>query len=183
MGRLFGTDGIRGVANGDLTADLAFRVGRAAVEVLTERGESRPHIAVGRDTRASGEFLEAALTAGICSVGGDALLLGVCTTPGVAFLTHTLGATAGAVISASHNPAEYNGIKLFGASGYKLPDDVEDEVEAIAASDDGPRPTGRGIGRTRQDPHAQSRYLAHLEATVDGSIGGMRVVVDCANGA
>src|SRR5438034_3403981 len=120
MGRLFGTDGIRGVANGDLTADLAFRVGRAAVEVLTERGERRPHIAVGRDTRASGEFLEAALSAGICSAGGDVVSLGVVTTPAVAFLTHDLGLQAGAMISASHNPAADNGIKFFASSGYKL---------------------------------------------------------------
>src|SRR6266516_574309 len=98
---------------------------------LTERGERRPHIVVGRDTRASGESLEAALAAGICSAGGDAVLLGVCTTPGVAHLTTELGAQAGAVISASHNPAEYNGIKFFGANGYKLQDDVEDEIEAV----------------------------------------------------
>src|SRR5438093_4406182 len=131
MGRLFGTDGVRGIANQDLTGEVAFRLGRAAVIVLTEQGESRPRIAVGRDTRASGEFLEAALTAGICSAGGDAVLLGVCTTPAVAFLTTDLEAQAGAVISATHNPAEYNGIKLFGATGYKIPDDVEAQIEDI----------------------------------------------------
>src|SRR5204863_7043002 len=125
VGRLFGTDGVRGVAGGDLSAELALGLGRAAVVALTEHGERRPRIAVGRDTRASGEFLEAALTAGICSAGGDAVLLGVCTTPAVAFLAPDLGAQAGAVISASHNPAEYNGIKFFGATGYKLPDDGE----------------------------------------------------------
>src|SRR3989442_2356808 len=131
MGRLFGTDGVRGIANRELSAELAYRLGRAAVAALAESGVSRPHIAVGRDTRASGEFLEAALAAGICSAGGDAVLLGVCTTPGVAFLTADLEAHAGAVISASHNPAEDNGIKLFAATGYKLADDVEDQVQAI----------------------------------------------------
>src|SRR4029078_2540907 len=113
MGKLFGTDGVRGVANKDLTGELAFRLGRAAVIALTEQGDSRPHIAVGRDTRASGEFLEAALTAGIWSAGGDAVLLGACTTPAVSFLAPDLGAQAGAMISASHNPSEYNGIKFF----------------------------------------------------------------------
>src|SRR5205809_2959621 len=135
MGKLFGTDGVRGIANRDLSAELAFRLGRAAVAALAESGVSRPHIAVGRDTRASGEFLEAALTSGICSAGGDAVLLGVCTTPAVAYLTADLGAEAGAVISASHNPVQYNGIKFFGASGYKLPDRIEDEIESIVERD------------------------------------------------
>src|SRR6266516_1659788 len=125
---------------------------------LTERGERRPHIVVGRDTRASGEFLEAALAAGICSAGGDAILLGVCTTPAVAFLTPDLRAQAGAVISASHNPAEDNGIKFFSGSGYKLSDEVEDEIEAVALADGGPRPAGRGIGRIVQVPDAGERY-------------------------
>src|SRR5437762_11814378 len=128
MARLFGTDGVRGVANRELSGELAFRLGRAAVLALTEQGDSRPEIVVGRDPRASGEFLEAALVAGICSAGGDALVVGVCPTPGVAFLTQDLGAQAGAVISASHNPAEYNGIKFFASTGYKLPDGVEDEI-------------------------------------------------------
>src|SRR2546426_12619893 len=122
MGKLFGTDGVRGIANRELSAELAYRLGRAAVTALAETGLGRPHIAVGRDTRASGEFLEAALTSGICSAGGDAVLLGVCTTPSVAFLTTDLEAEAGAVISASHKPAEDNGIKVFGASRYKVGD-------------------------------------------------------------
>jgi phosphoglucosamine mutase len=183
MGKLFGTDGVRGIANQELTGELAFRLGRAAVIVLTEQGESRPHIAVGRDTRASGEFLEAALTAGICSAGGDAVLLGVCTTPAVAFLAPDLGAQAGAVISASHNPAEYNGIKFFGATGYKLPDDVEAEIEDIVEQDPGPRPIGRGLGRVVRVGEAGDRYVRHLVSLADGSLDGMRVVVDCANGA
>src|SRR6266542_6059473 len=137
MGRLFGTDGVRGIANRELSAQLACCLGRAAVTALAETGVSRPHIAVGRDTRASGEFLEAALTAGICSAGGDAVLLGVCTTPAVAFLTRDLGANAGAVISASHNPAEYNGLKFFGATGYKVADELEEEIEVLVESDQG----------------------------------------------
>src|SRR6266540_7567142 len=137
MGGLFGTDGVRGVANRDLTGTLALELGRAAVGALTERGEGRPKITVGRDTRGSGEFLEAALVAGICSAGGDALLLGVCPTPAVAFHTVDLEAQAGAVISASHNPAEYNGIKFFGSSGYKVPDEVEDEIETLVDADPG----------------------------------------------
>ena len=183
MGRLFGTDGVRGIANRELSAELAFRLGRAAVTALAETGVSRPHIAVGRDTRASGEFLEAALTSGICSAGGDAILLGVCTTPSVAFLTTDLGAEAGAVISASHNPAEYNGIKFFGASGYKLPDDVEKEIEDIVDQDSGPRPAGRGVGRVLRVDDANERYVRHLQSAAEGSLDWMRVVVDCANGA
>jgi phosphoglucosamine mutase len=183
MAKLFGTDGVRGVANEDLTGELAFRLGRAAVIALTEQGESRPHIVVGRDTRASGEFLEAALAAGICSAGGDAVLLGVCTTPSVAFLTPDLRAEAGAVISASHNPAEWNGIKFFGSTGYKLPDEVEAEIEEIVERDPGPRPTGRGVGRILRVSDANERYVRHLLSLADGSLDGMRVVVDCAHGA
>jgi phosphoglucosamine mutase len=183
MGKLFGTDGVRGIANHELTGELAFRLGRAAVIALTKRSEGRPHIAVGRDSRASGEFLEAALAAGICSAGGDAVLLGVCTTPAVAYLAPDLGAEAGAVISASHNPAEYNGIKFFGSTGYKLPDEVEQEIEGIVDGDSGPRPTGRGVGRIQQVADAGERYVRHLLSLADGSLDGMRVVVDCANGA
>src|SRR5437773_7757377 len=120
MGRLFGTDGVRGVAGSDLTGELAYRLGRAAVTALAGRGDGPPAILVGRDTRASGEFLQAALVAGICSAGGDAALVGVCTTPAVAYLTAELGVSAGAVISASHNPPEFNGVKFFGSSGYKV---------------------------------------------------------------
>jgi phosphoglucosamine mutase len=183
MPRLFGTDGVRGIANLDLTGDLAYRLGRSAVIALADHGQARPRIVVGRDTRASGEFLEAALAAGVCSAGGDAILLGVCTTPGVAFLTTDLDARAGVVISASHNPAEYNGMKFFGSSGYKLPDDVEEEIETLIDSDSGPRPTGRGVGRIVSVEDALDRYLKHLELLASASLDGMRVVVDCANGA
>jgi phosphoglucosamine mutase len=183
MGSLFGTDGVRGVANRDLTGELAFRLGRAAVIALTEQGESRPHIAVGRDTRASGEFLEAALAAGVCSAGGDAVLLGVCSTPAVAFLAPDLGAQAGVAISASHNTAEYNGIKIFGATGYKLPDEIEAEIEEIVGADPGPRPVGRGVGRIVHRTDANERYVRHVASLADGSLDGMRIVVDCAHGA
>jgi phosphoglucosamine mutase len=183
MGRLFGTDGVRGIPNRDLSVELAYRLGRAAVTALAETGVSRPHIAVGRDTRASGEFLEAALSSGICSAGGDAVLLGVCTTPSVAFLTTDLEAEAGAVISGSHNPAEYNGIKFFGASGYKLADEVEKEIEDIVDQDSGPRPAGRGVGRILRVDDANERYVRHLQSAAEGSLDWMRVVVDCAHGA
>jgi phosphoglucosamine mutase len=181
--RLFGTDGVRGVVGSELTGELAYRLGRAAVAALTQHGAGRPRVVVGRDTRASGEFIEAALVAGICSAGGDALLLGVTTTPAVAFLTLDLEAQAGVVISASHNTAEYNGIKFFGESGYKLPDQMEDEIEAVATADAGPRPEGRGIGRIVSERRSEERYLRHLASTVEGSLEGFRVVVDCANGA
>jgi phosphoglucosamine mutase len=183
MARLFGTDGVRGIANLELTGDLAYRLGRSAVIALTEHGQARPRIVIGRDTRASGEFLEAALAAGVCSAGGDAILLGVCTTPGVAFLTTDLDGQAGAVISASHNPAEYNGIKFFASTGYKLPDEVEDEIESLIGSEEGPRPTGRGVGRTLRVEDALERYLRNLERLAPVNLDGMRVVVDCANGA
>jgi phosphoglucosamine mutase len=183
MSRLFGTDGVRGIANLDLNGELAFRLGRAAVVALTEHGERRPHIVVGRDTRGNGEFLEAALVAGIGSAGGDAVTVGVCTTPGVAFLTTDLGAQAGVVISASHNPAEYNGIKFFGANGYKLADEVEQQIESVVDRDAGPRPTGPAVGRVTNAPDAEARYLRHLASVAGGRLDGMRVVVDCANGA
>jgi phosphoglucosamine mutase len=183
MGRLFGTDGVRGIANRDLTGDLAYRLGRAAVVALTHLGDGRPEVLVGRDTRASGEFLEAALASGICSAGGDAVLLGVSTTPAVAFLTGQLGAQAGAVISASHNPAQYNGIKFFDAGGFKITGDVEDEIESIIDADRGPRPEGGHVGRIRSAAEGKERYLHHLQCTTDTRLDGLRIVVDCANGA
>jgi phosphoglucosamine mutase len=183
MPKLFGTDGIRGIANRDLTGELAYAVGRAAVGALGSSGHRVPQILVGRDTRASGEFLEAALAAGICSAGGHAVLLGVCTTPGVAFLTKDLEAEAGAVISASHNPADYNGIKFFGSSGYKLPDDVERQIEEVVEADASPRPTGRAIGRIDRLADADERYLRFLEESAADALSGMRIVVDCAHGA
>ena len=184
MGRLFGTDGIRGVAGRDLTAELAMRVGKASVRVLggDPARSSRPTTVVGRDPRASGEFLEAALVAGICSAGGDALLAGVTTTPAVAFLASDLRADAGVVISASHNPPGDNGIKFFGPSGYKLPDRLEDEIER-RLDEPGQPVEGRHVGRVRPVADAPSRYLEHVLATAQVPLDGMRLVVDPANGA
>lgn len=183
MGRLFGTDGVRGIANRDLTGELAYGIGRATVAVVGDARGARPRVVVGRDTRASGEFLEAALGAGICSAGGDALMLGVSTTPQVAFSTSELGADAGVVISASHNPAQYNGIKVFGAMGYKLPDPLEDRLERLVETGEAPRPSGRDIGRIVPVAQVRERYLEHLRATAQAPLRGMRLVVDCANGA
>src|SRR5690554_1131298 len=147
VGRLFGTDGVRGVANRELTPELAFRLGRAAAQVVAHRGSRRPRVGIGRDTRGSGEMLEAALAAGLASAGCDVELLGVVPTPGVAALTALLGFQAGAVISASHNPAEDNGIKFFGPDGYKLPDEDERSIESLCedGAENGPRPVGAGV--------------------------------------
>jgi len=178
---LFGTDGVRGVANVELTPELAFRLGRAAATVLA--GGGRPRFAVGRDTRLSGQLLQSALVAGMLSAGADVLDLGVITTPGVAYLTRYLGCRGGAVVSASHNPAEYNGIKLISGEGFKFPDEVEERIEALALGQDTmPRPAGAGVGRLEDARAARERYIEYLAATVPGPIP-LRVVVDCANGA
>jgi phosphoglucosamine mutase len=179
--RLFGTDGVRGVANRDLTPELAFSLGRAAVAALTPEG--RPRIVIGRDTRASGPMLQGALSAGICSAGADVLRLGVVPTPAVAFLTGHLAAEAGVVISASHNPPEDNGIKFFSAEGMKLADATEDRIEELIRADRGRRPTGAEVGNVLDAPETVDRYLDHLVEAADGSLDGMRVVLDCANGA
>lgn len=182
MGRLFGTDGIRGVANADLSTELVDRVGRAAVHVLAP--EQRGRFAVGRDPRISGDLLEAALSAGICSAGGDVLRLGVVPTPAVAFLARELGVAAGIVISASHNPVEDNGIKFFAPTGFKLPDKAEARIEAaVEGAAAMPRPTGHAVGRVIPVEHAADRYLARLVGMARGSLHGWRIVVDCANGA
>ncbi len=184
MPQLFGTDGIRGVANTELTPELAVGLGRAVVRTLREEGIERPLLAVGRDPRASGEMLEAALIAGVCSAGGDVIPLGVLPTPGVAFLTRHLGADSGAMISASHNPVEDNGIKFFGADGYKLTDAEEERVEELLQRTYEDRPTGTAIGRLRLRPGALDAYIEHLVAAAEGArLDGLRVVVDCANGA
>jgi phosphoglucosamine mutase len=178
---LFGTDGVRGLANRDLMPELAFSLGRAAAVVLGGGGASA--IVIGRDTRLSGPMLQAALAAGACSAGGDVYRLGVVPTPTVAFATQALPAQAGAAISASHNPPEDNGIKLFSSDGMKLPDEVEAEIERVAQGGDGPRPTGADVGQVLDFPETVERYLEHLEASAEASLNGMRVVVDCANGA
>ena len=180
MGRLFGTDGVRGVAGTELTRELAHGLGRAAVVVLGRHGAGNARLVVGRDTRESGEWLEDALTEGIREAGGDVLLAGVEPTPAVAFMTVDLGASSGVVISASHNPAEDNGIKFFARDGMKLPDRLEDEIEAELA-----RPADPSIepGEILPVGDARERYLRHLEGAAEARLDGMTVVVDCANGA
>ncbi|MDR3599894.1 MAG: phosphoglucosamine mutase [Desulfosporosinus sp.] len=183
MGRLFGTDGVRGVANSQLTSDLAFRLGQAGAYVLS-REHPHPRIVIGKDTRISGDMLEAALIAGICSVGADVLRVGVLPTPGIALLTRTLDVSAGVVISASHNPVQDNGIKFFDSTGYKLPDAIEDEIESIVLSEEKPWdvPIGGEIGRVIDINDAGRRYMDFLKGTV-GRLDGLKVVLDCANGA
>lgn len=189
-GRLFGTDGVRGIANAEpLTPELAYRIGRVAAAYLVERGGragSRPAILVGRDTRLSGPLLEQAFVAGVLSTGVDAWVAGVLPTPAVATLTRLLGARGGVVLSASHNPFEDNGIKIFSGEGGKLPDAWEDEIEArLHGSDRAPRPTGAGVGRLRPVARAEARYLEALRATWPPGLDlrGLRLVLDCADGA
>jgi phosphoglucosamine mutase len=186
LGRLFGTDGVRGRANADLTPELALSVARAAAGVLADRdGTSRPVAVVGRDPRASGEMLEAAVVAGLASAGAEVLRVGVVPTPALAFLTADHDADLGVMISASHNPMPDNGIKLFSRGGHKLPDAVEAAIERIidSGSSDDHRPTGAGVGRVRDLPDAAAEYVAHLLGTVDRPLDGLTVVVDGAHGA
>ncbi|WP_027004239.1 phosphoglucosamine mutase [Corynebacterium halotolerans] len=187
MTRLFGTDGVRGLANKDLTAPLAMKLGAAAAHVLTadrKSTELRPTAIVGRDPRVSGEMLAAALSAGLASRGVDVLRVGVIPTPGVAYLTDDYGADLGVMISASHNPMPDNGIKFFSSGGRKLPDTVEDEIEAAMVELNGQGPTGTGVGRIiEESPDAQDRYLAHLRESAPADLTGIKVVVDTANGA
>jgi phosphoglucosamine mutase len=184
MARLFGTDGVRGIANADLTCDLAFKLGQAGAFVLGSNVH-RPTILIGRDTRLSGEMLEAALVAGICSVGARAVLVDVLPTPGIAHLTRYYGADAGVVISASHNTVEYNGIKFFDRNGCKLPDEIEDHIEAIIGKGDPNMvlPTGVKIGRRIRQVNAQRRYIDFVKETTSERLDGLHIVVDCAQGA
>lgn len=183
MAKLFGTDGVRGVANKELTPDLAFKLGRAGAFVLSRQGK-RPKIAIGKDTRISGDMLEAALTAGILSVGGDCLRMGVVPTPGLAYLTRIYGCCAGVVISASHNPVSDNGIKFFAGDGFKLPDAVEEEIENYVLNDyDFPVPTGADVGRVYDEAAASERYLRFLREELYVDLSGLKIVLDCANGA
>ena len=186
MGRLFGTDGVRGRANADLTPELALTVARAAAGVLADRdGTQRPVAVVGRDPRASGEMLEGAVVAGLTSAGAEVLRAGVLPTPALAHLTASTGADLGVMLSASHNPMPDNGIKLFSRGGHKLPDAVEAAIEhtVTAGSDDAHRPTGALIGRVRDLPDAEARYLEHLLSTLERPLSGLSVVVDGAHGA
>ncbi len=185
MARMFGTDGVRGIANRDLTCDLAFKLGQASAYVLAS-DVHRPTILVGRDTRISGEMLESALVAGICSVGARAVLADVLPTPAIAYLTRYYEADAGAVISASHNTVEYNGIKFFDKNGYKLPDAVEDKIEQIVLNGmpaDYEMPTGGSIGRPVRQRNAARRYVDFVKETTGVRLDGLHVVLDCAQGA
>jgi len=183
--KLFGTDGIRGVANAGLGIDLALRVGQASAVVLSQGKEKKPVIAIGKDTRISCDMLESALIAGMCSMGADVMVLGVVPTPAVAFITATTVADAGIVISASHNPYEYNGIKIFNSDGFKLSDELESEIEEIIFSGNSFKlKTGGEIGKViRKNKDLVEKYIDHLERCADGEIAGHRVLIDCANGA
>lgn len=183
MGRLFGTDGVRGIANTELSADLALRLGSAAAYTLRKKHEGAKML-IGRDPRISGDILESAMAAGICSVGVDVYLTGVVPTPAVAFLSRLMHADAGIVISASHNPMRDNGIKFFGGDGFKLSDDIEAEIEEqIHSYEKLSRPEGSGVGRMYHAEGLADNYLDHVKRTFPYSLKGMKVVLDCANGA
>lgn len=185
MGKLFGTDGVRGIANTELTGRLAYELGRAGAYVLTKETYHTPKILVGMDTRISGDMLEAALTAGICSVGAHAILAGIVPTPAVAYLVRKYKLDAGIVISASHNPVEYNGIKFFNSEGYKLRDELEDEIENIVLNEKDclPKPTGEFIGTKSIAEEALDDYIDFLAAAGSVKLNGIKVAIDCANGA
>lgn len=184
MGKYFGTDGVRGVANQELTPELAYKIGRCGGYVLAGQ-IVRPNVVIGVDTRISGPMLEAALVAGLLSIGADVTRLGVVTTPSVAYLTQEMGADAGVMISASHNPVEDNGIKFFGSDGFKLSDETELEIERLldAETDKLPRPIGRAMGRVHDDFEAKYRYLNYLKSTIQSTFKGLKIVLDCAHGA
>lgn len=184
MGKYFGTDGVRGVANRELTPELAYKIGRCGGVVLAG-AVNRPKVLIGCDTRISGPMLESALIAGLLSIGADVVRLGVVSTPAVAYLTRVLGAAAGVMISASHNPVEDNGIKFFGGDGFKLLDETEAEIERLmdAPEDTLSRPVGSGIGSFTTDFTLKSQYLAYLKTTVEHSFAGVKLVLDCAHGS
>ena len=184
MGRLFGTDGVRGIANGKLTCELAFKLGQAGAYVLTSEVH-KARILIGRDTRISGNMLEAAMVAGICSVGAEAVVTGVIPTSGIAFLTRDYEADAGVVISASHNAAEYNGIKFFSADGMKLPDEIEERIERIILDDSEEivLKTGVDVGRKVSAVNAVAEYKEFLLSTTNTNLRGLKIVLDCAHGA
>ncbi len=193
MGRLFGTDGARGIANTELTCELAMQIGRAAAMVLTQRAQKKPKVLIGMDTRASSQMLESAISAGLCSVGADVLLLGEIPTPAVAYLVRKYEYDAAVMISASHNPCEYNGIKIFQGTGYKLPDELEEEIEKIILdkSQVPPVKVGGEVGRITRSKTAVVDYINYLTDVAEkdlNSVGlnnfeGLRIAVDCSNGA
>lgn len=185
MGKLFGTDGIRGIANKELTAELAFKTGQCGAYVLTKHTSKRPRILIGKDTRKSGDMLEAALTAGLCSMGAKVIPLGVIPTPAVAYLTRLYKADAGVVISASHNPCEYNGIKFFNGDGYKLSDGIENEIESYILGERTIEdlPTHGKVGYVSANHNAIEDYVNFACSTIDCTLEGIKVAIDCANGA
>lgn len=185
MGRLFGTDGVRGIANEELTPELAFHIGRAGAYVLTGDSGRKPRIVVGKDTRISGDILEAALVAGICSVGAEAVIAGVIPTPAIAYLVRSEGFDAGVMISASHNSFEHNGIKFFSGEGYKLRDEIEDRIERIILdkAEEIVAPTHEKIGHISHDDTLVRKYIDFAKQTISGSLRGLKVAIDCANGA
>ena len=185
MGRLFGTDGVRGIANKDLTCELAMNLGRAAATVLSNNARRRPIFVVGMDTRISSEMLSSSITAGLCSVGADVYVLGTVPTPAVAYLISKYKADAGIMISASHNPAEYNGIKMFSGDGYKLPDALEEQIEKLVLDDKefGEYQIGENVGKVTYMTNATKDYIDHLKSTVPNSLDGLKIAVDCANGS
>ena len=185
MGRLFGTDGARGVANTELTIELAMNIGKAAAMVLTSADVEHPTFLIGKDTRLSGDMLEGALIAGLCSVGANVKLLGVVPTPAVAYLVKKYNADAGIMISASHNPYEFNGIKLFSGEGYELPDALEEEIEAIILDNAKPYtvPAHEGLGTVEVIDCAADDYIDYVASTVEYDLHGMEVALDCSNGS
>ncbi|RQX26448.1 phosphoglucosamine mutase [Staphylococcus warneri] len=186
MGKYFGTDGVRGVANEELTPELAFKLGRYGGYVLAHnKGENHPRVLVGRDTRVSGEMLESALIAGLISIGAEVMRLGIISTPGVAYLTREMDAELGVMISASHNPVADNGIKFFGSDGFKLSDDQENEIEELLDQENPslPRPTGTEIVHYSDYFEGAQKYLSYLKSTVDVNLEGMKIVLDGANGS
>lgn len=185
MGRLFGTDGVRGIANGTLTCELAMNIGRAAAIVLTSGTNKRPKFLIGADTRMSSDMLINAISAGLCSVGADVTVLGVVPTPAVAYLVGKYGADAGIMISASHNPAEFNGIKIFSSDGFKLPDALEEQIETLIIYNNltSSVVTGGKIGRITYSEAAIDDYIAHIRSSMNEELSGLRLAVDCANGS
>lgn len=185
MGKYFGTDGVRGVANSELTPEFAFKLGRIGGYVLTKDAKDRPKVLIGRDTRISGEMLEGALVAGLLSIGAEVMRLGVISTPGVAYLTRVMNAEAGVMISASHNPVADNGIKFFGPDGFKLTDAQEAEIESLidAEEDTLPRPVGAAVGSVTDYFEGGQKYISYLKQTVDEDFEGLHVALDCAHGA
>ena len=185
MARLFGTDGVRGVANDELTPLLAMQLGQAGAYVLSKENAHKPTIMVGCDTRISGDMLANALMAGACSVGANVVYVGVVPTPAIAYLTQKYRVDAGVVISASHNPVEFNGIKFFDGKGFKLPDSMEDEIEALIRNGmkDIQFPTGPSVGKIKYRTDAREEYINHTVQAVPVDLSGMKIVVDCAEGA